>query len=689
MSDCPICNQSNTCHINKVLISCRNAPSNKRVPGYRVVSESVRGDGWVWEAVPVEPEEQLEKELENIVQKHVEATDKVTELTQDFISASGDDRKEIRAKLQSAKSLSKNLNDVRIAKEKQLKRTKDQKKKKDRAERSYVSDLSRPKIFYTPENIPLLTTQVLNSFAVLDDPKSKIYYQGGSDQWLCRILQDDGRSDVIEILNHDKLKNSIDNRVSFFRIAGEDEAEVPLDCPLVLSKHILSESRWPLLQKLEGISNIPLLQLDGSIVSTPGYDEGTGYLLEFNAEDFKLMECPTKEDAIKSLDILKEIIKESEFKTEVDRTGALAMFLTAVSRKLYDLAPLFAVDATRPGIGKGTLIEMVTMIVTGEKAGGTLITFDPDETEFKKKLLSTLMEGLPILNIDNVKDGELGGATIESALTTGIFKERFLGLSKNIHVSTKILWTANGNNLRLSKDMQRRSIIIKLDSNVPNLDQRSFSMSDYELSLYLKHNRAKLVSAALTVLQAFLLAQPVMDWPKPIGSFAQWDFLVRRALLWLEQEDPVKTQEQFKAEDDTESEIESLLTAWHDVFGKEEQLVKNLVAKVEDKYFLTDPKVQALRSALMDFCYDYRAQMFNTRALANKLRDNKGTMAGPYKLIRSTTGQRADGSPGKKGSYWYVERVEEPSGRNIEFDLPNIQFDLPPIEFLVDPELEF
>jgi KaiC/GvpD/RAD55 family RecA-like ATPase len=48
MSECPICQQIDTCQIDDLLICCKNTPRDKRVPGYRVVHEGVRG-GWVWE----------------------------------------------------------------------------------------------------------------------------------------------------------------------------------------------------------------------------------------------------------------------------------------------------------------------------------------------------------------------------------------------------------------------------------------------------------------------------------------------------------------------------------------------------------------------------------------------------------------------------------------------------------------
>jgi hypothetical protein len=207
----------------------------------------------------------------------------------------------------------------------------------------------------------------------------------------------------------------------------------------------------------------------------------------------------------------------------------------------------------------------------------------------------------------------------------------------------------------LSKDLQRRSIIIKLDSNVPNLDERAFSMSDHELEMYLKKHRSRLVSAALTVIQAFLLEAPEMDWPRPLSSFSEWDSIVRRSLLWLGEEDPVKTQAQFKDEDDGESVLSNLLTAWYELHKETKLLVKDLLKVCEPSQYGKTDDEKALEDALKDVCYDYRSQTFNRNKLSYMLRDNKGTMAGSYKLIRTKEGS------GRDGVHWSVTKTDVPA----------------------------
>ena len=120
----------------------------------------------------------------------------------------------------------------------------------------------------------------------------------------------------------------------------------------------------------------------------------------------------------------------------------------------------------------------------------------------RKKVVSTLLTGTPIVNIDNV-DRRLGGGILEMILTAEIYRERILGKSQDVILDTQRLWTANGNNLQLTRDMVRRIILVELDAKTERPEQRTFSR---DIETYTLENRGKLVSAAITIIQAYLLA---------------------------------------------------------------------------------------------------------------------------------------------------------------------------------------
>jgi putative DNA primase/helicase len=133
-----------------------------------------------------------------------------------------------------------------------------------------------------------------------------------------------------------------------------------------------------------------------------------------------------------------------------------------------------------------------------------------------------------------------------------------------VTIPNNTLLFANGNNFKLVGDMLRRGVIGRLDAGVERPELRKFSFEDPVVTL--KRNRSRYVAAALTVLRGYLAAgrpQPV----QPLGGFEGWSRMVREALLWLGEADPVETIEAARAEDPQRQNLEAVLTQWNAVFG--------------------------------------------------------------------------------------------------------------------------
>ena len=526
----------------------------------------------------------------------------------------------------------------------------------------------RKRIKLQPGQIVRTAEEVLSYFSSQEDPRSRIYVMGTSQgRYLVRVLRAvatiDSRylhvareNDVIEPLTAESLQLEINRRVELYSIrAGRDggETETSRDCPTILAKLILVMGRWPKLPVLRGTAYLPLLSKEGEIISAPGYHAGTGYLLDFDPADYCIKSSPTKSDAIAALAILKDLLAEFCFKADVDRSTALALLLTAVSRRLYPLAPLFAVNAHQPGTGKGTLITLACILATGNKEAG-VTPFTDDEIEMGKKVLATLLSGCPIVNIDNV-DRRLGGGTLERVLTTEWYTDRILGLSKNVTCSTQVLWTANGNNLAFTTDMARRTLLIELDAGLENPETRVFSR---DIEAYATENRGKLVSAALTMLQAFLLAgspdltdrdgSPIN--PPTLGSYGGWDSIVRRTLLWLGEPDPVQSQQTIKNFDDGRIQLISFLEAWYHR-QLPPQTARDLIKCAGASGDSQDGDTpDDLHSALLDICLDRQGQL-STRLLGYYLKKHTGVVAAGYRIERLAKGMH--------GVQWQVKQISQ------------------------------
>ncbi|CAA9221266.1 DNA repair protein RadA domain protein [uncultured Coleofasciculus sp.] len=434
-----------------------------------------------------------------------------------------------------------------------------------------LEEQRQPVIQLDPGQLNSILSRIEVALGPGDAPRNAIYVQGSHDGfYLSRVLKStlDNRSQLIEIskdvdtldfLTPESLQYEFNRRFRFERYDARKEDYKPVDCPRTVASQFLQKGRWPQLPRLTGISYIPLLCKDGTVINQPGYHKPTGILLQFDPDEFPAIpERPTKENAIAALSTLIDWLKEFPFQTKKHRSAALSAVLTAVCRKLLKQAPLHAISATKAGSGKGTLAKGVSILLLDSYAG--TIPFTGDSEEFRKKITSFLKSGQPIGLIDNVT-GVLGGDVLEMVLTEPFFKDRLLGGNQIPSFSTQTLQLANGNNLRFRPDMTRRTILCVLDSQLENPEHRTFARDFEEFT---HTNRGKLVAAALTILKAYIVAgSPDRKQPK-LGSFEGWSDLVRSSLTWLGQPDPVETQAEIAAQDDERQTLLALLQSWYD-----------------------------------------------------------------------------------------------------------------------------
>ncbi len=518
--------------------------------------------------------------------------------------------------------------------------------------KSAANDSGKPRLDIRVGELHQIANKVLAHFASVTNPRNRIYAQGNSQGYsLVRVLKTAAAiesrylhvsqdNDVLDPLTADSLQCQINQTFEIYRWTEKDDVSVEkrADCPANLAKHILAMGRWSQLPILRGLSYIPLLAKDGEIIEQPGYHLGTGFLLQFDPSDFELKTSPTKDDAIVALALLKDLLKEFCFKTDLDRSAALSLLLTAVSRRLYPLAPLHAISAHQAGTGKGTLVNLACILATGNKEVGAA-GFTDDEAEMGKRVLATLLSGTPIFIFDNV-DRRLGGGTIERVLTAEYYTDRILGVSKNATCSTQVTWIANGNNLSFTADMPRRTILIELDAEMESPETRTFSR---DIEAYTLQNRGKLVSAALTIPQAYLRAgSPTSkDTPAPLGSFGGWDVVVRRSLLWLGEPDPVQTQSTIREADDARITHAVFMDAWYAKLGSAPNQVREIVqmAIADNGEF---------KNAVFDICLDRQGQP-SSKMLGYYLRKHAGVVVNGYRLVRGT--RATAGFP------WKVEQV--------------------------------
>jgi hypothetical protein len=185
-------------------------------------------------------------------------------------------------------------------------------------------------------------------------------------------------------------------------------------------------------------------------------------------------------------------------------------------------------------VGKGLLVKLLALTATGREP--TLIPYPAGEDELRKKITTLAMYAPPIAVFDNV-NGILGNGTLDEAITAEMWGDRLLGGNRQVTVPLRIMWIATCNNLTLAADTARRTLHVRLVSALEHPEERT-SFRHPNPTEWVIANRARLVSAALSILQGYIRAGRPDKRLTPWGSFEGWSDLVRSALVWANLPDP-------------------------------------------------------------------------------------------------------------------------------------------------------
>lgn len=398
---------------------------------------------------------------------------------------------------------------------------------------------------------------------------------------------------------------------------------------------------WEHVRKLEAIATSPLFRPDGSICSTPGYDDATGVLYA-PFEDFPAIpDQPTRQDVEDAVEALRYVVADFPFEGPEHQACWFAATLTPIARHAFrGPAPLFLIDANTPGTGKGKLATITGLISTGRPP--SMKSHDSDEREQRKVITAIAIAGEVLVQFDNV-EGRFGSGVLCAALTSDQWSDRVLGGSESYSGPLLTTWIATANNVQLTTDMVRRTAHIRLATDLERPEERTgFALP--ELELYVRAHRPRLVAAALTILRGWHVAgRPKTDLPT-WGSYEGWSAIVRQSLVWAGLTDPGISRSQLRAVADTGTETHAeLLEALLGVVLPGSRLTTGeLLVKARDSD-RGRPLKEALEAAT------------NGRTLTSK---TVGKLLSRYRG-RLSDGRviRGEQDPSRKQLVWWVERV--------------------------------
>ncbi len=274
--------------------------------------------------------------------------------------------------------------------------------------------------------------------------------------------------------------------------------------------------------------------------------------------------APTEQQAREALTYLDDtLFEEFPFVEQIDRSVALSLVLTALDRHAMATAPLHAFTSPVPGTGKSLLIDLASLLATGEIT--PVISQGSNKEETEKRLGAELLSGNTIVSFDNCSV-EVDSDLLCQALTQRELRVRELGYSRNVKVPITALFTVNGNNLVIANDLTRRTLLGQLDAGMERPETRTFKRRvDESRANY----RGELVAAALTFLRGWHVAYAAGTRIsiEPMGSFEEWSHRIRCPLLWLDRADPCDSIKTIRENDPLRSLLTAVLIQWEIALG--------------------------------------------------------------------------------------------------------------------------
>ena len=334
------------------------------------------------------------------------------------------------------------------------------------------------------------------------------------------------------------------------------------------------------LKPLDAVVSAPLMRLDRTILSQPGYDADTRLLLDMTEPLQEVPEHPSADQLQAAFTRLWEPFEQFPFVGPVDRAVLLCALLTAIVRPVLGTAPAFAFDATQHGTGKTILAECCAVLATGDRP----ITWPHvanNEEETRKRLLTVLRGGQRVLLWDNVV-GQFDSPSLAVLLTSETYTDRVLGITGSEQYPNRLLTIFTGNNFTPSGELPRRVLTCRLDARSERPYTRQFGFNPTDICMA---HRQAMVAAGLTLLRGYASAgQPIAA--ATLGSFGQWDRLVRQAVLWIERNvaphsgffgDPVQSILDRAAADPVDEAHFSLMESWLKIFRDRAMTARDLL----------------------------------------------------------------------------------------------------------------
>ena len=360
---------------------------------------------------------------------------------------------------------------------------------------------------------------------------------------------------VIRRMSEPELAEMIERHVDFVDKDGES---VHLGTKFV--RHYMQRDDRA-LPTLVAVSTLPLVLADGHVLADDKFDRWRGIDFRIQPEIAAAVPKPgsvTDDQLEEAMRFLTDVWLVDVATDYVGKCSIVAAALTLMERSLLDQRPVFFVTAGRRGGGKTTTLTMLIKAVTGILPAAA--AWSSNEEERRKALLAYFMFGVPYILWDNIARGtQITCPHIEKSCTAAFYSDRKLGVSEMVATAASTIHLFTGNNIAPRGDLASRSLVVQLDLDRHDPENREFKHPDP--IGWTDGRRAEILRAFYTIL----LGNPTLKKPRDAHMrtrFKMWYRLVgsavEHAAMLANPERKVDFQKLFLARDDDDEDSTSL-----------------------------------------------------------------------------------------------------------------------------------
>ena len=379
-----------------------------------------------------------------------------------------------------------------------------------------------------------------NIATVLRSEKDQPFFKRGTG--IVRVIYDIAVEQYrIVSVSKEEIASFLDHKSRWYKqTMGKDGGWVKnymiLSVDKIINRHLTSiRDLLPLLNSISSLPPIneafePLLEARGFCES-----QGVYFTPSKNFNLASLRNIPNSiEEAKAAARRLLDLFVDFPFASESHKLVALScMFTAAFRKKIEASAPMYLVSANAPGAGKTRLLSSILAGVTG-LTGINLMPIPNKEEELEKMINGAIFQGDDYVLFDNISS-LFGGGHMDAILTSNVLSLRRLGTTGQSPIKIRTFFAGTGNNAILKGDTHRRTITVRLVTELDDPSERRDFKHD-NIEQYCADRVGEIWRDMLTIQRAYLEyanKDNVKNAIKAFGSYEIWGDWVQKPISWI------------------------------------------------------------------------------------------------------------------------------------------------------------